>query len=166
MWLLFLIVAALAFLGYRSATTTTVVLVRHAEKELGTIEDPPLTAAGEQRAERLAQMLGSVRGAGALDAIYVPKLRRAQQTALPLAMRLGLQPTVIPGRDIDALVSRILREHRGGRVLVVGQSTTLPKIVKRLSDMTIPPIADDEYDDLYVVTVPSIGRASVLRMKY
>ena len=43
---------------YRSATTTLVVLVRPVERELGTIDDPPLSPEGEQRAQRLARMLG------------------------------------------------------------------------------------------------------------
>jgi hypothetical protein len=30
----------------------------------------------------------------------------------------------------------------------------------------VPPIGDDEYDTLYVLSVPSFGRASVLRMEY
>jgi len=47
-----LFVAALVtFFIYRSATTTTVVLLaRHAEKEVSSIQDPPLSAEGEQRA--------------------------------------------------------------------------------------------------------------------
>src|SRR5215470_2780019 len=87
-----LFVAALvAFLVYRAGTTTTVVvLARHAEKDLSSIQDPPLSPEGEQRAERLAQMFGRGKGVGRIDAIYVSELRRTQQTAAPLAQRLGL----------------------------------------------------------------------------
>lgn len=166
MWLLFLLAVALAFLAYRSATTTTVVLVRHAEKELGTIEDAPLAAAGERRAERLAQMFGNVRGPGRIDAVYVSDTRRAQQTAMPLTVRLGLQPIVLPGANVDAFVSRVLREQRGGRALVVAHSNTLPEMVHKLSGVAIGPIGDEEYDNLYVVTVPTFGKASVLQLKY
>ena len=45
MWLLFFVAVAIAIVAYRAATTTTVVLVRHAEKELVTINDPPLAPA-------------------------------------------------------------------------------------------------------------------------
>src|SRR6202051_2421143 len=45
--LLGVIVAVLAVIGYRSVTTTPVVLVRHAEKALSTIDDPPLAPEGE-----------------------------------------------------------------------------------------------------------------------
>jgi broad specificity phosphatase PhoE len=166
MWLLFLLVVAAAFVSYRSATTTTVVLVRHAEKELVTIADPPLTAAGERRAERLAQMFGDVKGAGRLDAIYVTDTKRTQQTAAPLAARLGLKSNVMPAADVDAVAKKVLRDHRGGRALIVGHSNSVPAIVRKLSGMSVADIPDDEYDNLYVVTVPSFGRSSVLRLKY
>src|ERR1700732_5511304 len=67
-----LFVAALvAFFIYRSASTTTVVvLARHAEKDLSSIQDPPLSAEGEQRAERLAQMFGRSKGGGGLGGVY------------------------------------------------------------------------------------------------
>src|SRR5215467_15891659 len=88
------------FLIYRSATTTTVVvLARHAEKDLSSIQDPPLSPEGEQRAERLAQMFGRGKGIGRIDAIYVSDARRTQQTAAPLAERLGKQPVVVPAAD-------------------------------------------------------------------
>jgi broad specificity phosphatase PhoE len=167
MWLLLLVLLAAAFVAYRSATTTTVVLVRHAEKELVTIDDPPLSAAGERRAERLAQMFGDVRDVGRLDALYVTATRRAQQTAMPLAARLGVKPTVVPaGGDPDALAAEAVREHRGGRVLIVGHSNTIPQLVQKLSGQTIPAIGEDEYDNIYVVTVPTFGKSNVLRLKY
>ena len=166
MWLIFFLVVATAFTAYRSATTTTIVLVRHAEKELVSISDPPLSAAGERRAERLAQMFGDVKGLGRLDAVYVTDARRTQQTAGPLASRLGMRATELPAADVEGAAKRALRDHRGGRVLIVGHSNTVPQIVRKLSGMTVPEITDDEYDNVYVVTVPSFGRSSVLRLKY
>jgi broad specificity phosphatase PhoE len=165
-WLLFLMAAAIAFSAYRSATTTTVVLVRQAEKEQVTIDNPPLAAAGERRAERLAQMFGDVKGAGRIDAIYVTDARRTQQTAAPLAARLGIRPTVLPAADVDTVASKVLHEHRGGRALIVGHGNTVPEIVQKLSGVAVPPIGEDEYDNVYVVTVPTFGKASVLRLKY
>jgi broad specificity phosphatase PhoE len=166
MWLLLLAVLAVAFVGYESATTTTVVLVRHAEKELVTIDNPPLTIAGERRAERLAQMFGNVRGVGRIEGLYVTDTRRTQQTAMPLATRLGLSAVIMPAGDVKGMVSRVLRERRGGTALIVAHSNTLPEIVQRLSGRTIPAIGDDEYDNLYIVTVPTFGKSSVLRLKY
>jgi|SRR6185312_5728431 len=167
MWLLFFVAVAVALFAYRSLTTTTVILVRHAEKELVTIEDPPLAPAGERRAERLAQMFGTASGPGHIEGIYVTNARRTQQTAAPLAARLGIRPSVLPASTSSSSVaSQVLREHRGARALIVGHSNTVPEIVKALSGEDVPPIADDDYDNVYVVTVPTLGRANVLRLKY
>ncbi len=39
-------------------------------------------------------------------------------------------------------------------------------LIQKLSGRRVPAIPEEEYDDLYVVTVPSFGRSSVLRLKY
>jgi phosphohistidine phosphatase SixA len=171
LWLLAmaaLVIIAVAFAYWRSTTTTTIVLLRHAEKQVGAIADAPLTPQGELRATRLAQMFGDASSYGRVQKIYVTDTRRTQQTAAALAQRLNLKPEVVDARSSSGeLARRALRENRGGRALIVGHSNTVPEIVKALADSDeVPPIADDEFDTLYVVTVPSIGRASVLRIKY
>jgi broad specificity phosphatase PhoE len=150
-----------------TATSTTVVLIRHAEKQLSGGEDPALSEAGEARAAQLARMFGSHAPFGRLDAIYVTPTRRSQETAGPLAARLKIAVTVGPENDPKLLARRILREHQGGHVLVVGHSNTIPQIVEALSGVgTLPPIEDEEYGTMYIVTVPRIGRASMLRLSY
>ncbi len=161
-----LVMALAGLLVYRSATTTLIVLTRHAEKELGSIQDPPLSQEGEQRAQRLAQMFGRGPGVGRFDAIYVSDARRTQQTAAPLAEELGKQPQIVPAADIKGLVARVLHQHSGGSVLIVGHSNTLPQLIHELADTEVPPIGDDDYGNLYIVSVPSFGHASVLRMRY
>lgn len=163
-----LVLIGAAFLNWRSATSTTIVLVRHAEKELGAISDAPLSPEGEQRADRLANMFGDTQRFGRLQKIYVTNTRRTQQTALRLSQRLGINSEVVDAKtDAADLAHRVLAENRGGRVLIVGHSNTVPELVKALSgDDAVPPIGEEEYDTLYVVTVPSMGRASVLRLKY
>ena len=157
---------ALAIYAYRGVTTTTVVVVRHAEKALGTIDDPPLSPEGEQRSERLALIFGERTGAGHLDAIYVTNTRRTQQTAAPLAARLHLQPVVLTATDVAGTAAQMLKEHRGGTVLLIGHSNTLPQLVRELSGKLIEPIPDDDYGEIYVLSVPRFGGASLVRMKY
>ena len=157
---------ALAIYAYRGVTTTTVVVVRHAEKALGTIDDPPLSPEGEQRSERLALIFGERTGAGHLDAIYVTNTRRTQQTAAPLAARLNLQPVVLTATDVAGTAAQMLKEHRGGTVLLIGHSNTLPQLVRELSGKLIEPIPDDDYGEIYVLSVPRFGRASLVRMEY
>lgn len=165
--LIAIVLLALLAVFVASMTTTTVVLVRHAEKELGTIEDPPLTEAGDQRAQALARTFGDREGAGRIAGIVVSDTRRSQRTAAPLAARLGIQPVVIGASDYDAIIGHIRRDFRGRTVLVVGHSNTVPELARRLARLPdIPEIPDTEYGTIYVVTVPTLGRPSLLRMNY
>jgi ketosteroid isomerase-like protein len=59
------------------------------------------------------------------------------------------------------LAQEILTKDRGKNVLVVGHSNTVPEIVKALSGVTVPPIADAEYDHIFVVVVPESGAPRV-----
>jgi len=171
LWLLalagVLLVAAAAWY-WNSATTTTIVVLRHAEKQPGTIDDAPLTPQGEQRATRLAQMFGDADAFGRVKRIYITDTRRSQQTAAELAQRLNLKPVVVDAQTSTSdLASRLLQENRGGLALVVGHSNTVPQLVAKLAHSDkVPAIGEEEFDTLYVVTVPTIGRASVLRLKY
>lgn len=154
------------------AEPTTFILLRHADKALEPAADPVLTAAGEARALRLANTLGSVAGGGAgagnpIVAVYASDTRRAQLTAAPLAERLGLETAPTPAGKPSAIVRELLRRHRGRTVVVVGHSNTVPELVAALSDGRVSPvIADDEFDSIFVVTVNRAGAASVLRLRY
>jgi broad specificity phosphatase PhoE len=144
------------------------VLLRHAEKQVGAISDAPLSPLGEVRAARLAQMFSDNEPYGRIGAIYVTNTRRTQQTSAALSQRLGLDAIVVDAKtDSTDLARRVLRENRGGRALIVGHSNTVPEIVAALAGVrNVPPMGEEEFDTLYVVTVPTIGKVSVLRMKY
>jgi broad specificity phosphatase PhoE len=161
-------VAAATVWAWATAGSTTVIVIRHAEKDLSvSMTDPPLDSAGAARAASLANMFGDAKHLGHLDAIYVSPALRNRQTAAPLAARLGLTVTVAPADDTEGLARRVLREHAGGRVLIVGHSDTVPKIVAALSgNPNVPEIGDREYGTLYIVSVPRIGHANLLRLNY
>jgi probable phosphoglycerate mutase len=74
------------------------VLVRHAlplriEREDGQPADPPLSEEGRGQAERLARWLGDE----PIDALYASPLRRARETAEPLARATSLKVQLEPG---------------------------------------------------------------------
>jgi phosphohistidine phosphatase SixA len=149
-----------------TAYSTTVIVIRHAEKDGGEQVDPKLSAAGVERAQRLARMFGAVDVPGRLDAIYVTNTL-SRLTAAPLAELLSLPLSVAAGTDPKALTHRVLREHGGGRVLIVAHLDTLPAIVSSLSGIDdIPKVDADDYGIIYVVTVPRIGHANLLRLNY
>ncbi len=137
----------------------TVIFTRHAEKGATPPKDPPLTEAGQKRAEVLGSMLAD----SGVDTIYVTEFRRTQQTAAPLAARVHVKPTVVAANDTEGLVNAI-RARTSGVVVVVGHSNTLPAIVAALGGPAIK-IADNEYDNLFVLTVGA-AQSSLVRMHY
>jgi len=150
-----------------TANSTTVIVIRHAEKETLGAADPALSAAGEARAALLARMFGEPKGVGRLDAIYVSATLRSRSTATPLAGRLGIVPIVAGADDPQGLARRVLRENGGKRVMVIGHIDTVPEIVAALSGRSdIPGIAEQDFATMYVVTVPRIGRANLVRLSY
>jgi phosphohistidine phosphatase SixA len=161
------VVLSVAAWWWGTADCTTIVVIRHAEKALDSVADPPLTEAGEARAALLARMFGDVKSPGHIDAIYTSPALRNRLTAAPLAARLGLTPVVAPAGDPKSLARRILHEHEGGRILVIGHIDTVPPIVAALSGAkNIPAIGEQEYGTMYIVTVPRIGYANLLRLTY
>lgn len=69
--------------------------------------------------------------------------------------------------NVDNLVSQIQSNNRGQVVLVAGHTSTVPMIIEELSGVTIDPIPENEFDNLYVVIIPRWwGRPKVVRLKY
>jgi broad specificity phosphatase PhoE len=165
-WLAALIGALVVALGIwllSAASTTTVFVMRHAEKAETPAEDPPLSPAGEARALELAQHFGRGPKALGFDGIIVSELRRTQETVRPLANHLGIPVIVVPAGDPAEAARRALDENRGGRVLIVGHSNTVPAIVEALSGEKVPEMSELEYGVVYVVSVPRFSRAAVTR---
>lgn len=151
-----------------ASATTTVVVVRHAEKATDDPRDPSLSPAGQARAQALAAALADA----GVSAVFTTELKRTWLTADPVVKRgnLPVQKRPVSGGDVPAqardLAREILARHAGQTVLVVGHSNTVPEIVKALSGDAVPPIDDSEYDHLFVVTVPASGEGSVIQARY
>ncbi len=144
-----------------SDNNLVIYLVRHAEKDAEPAADPPLTPRGLARAEDLPRLIRL----DALVAIYSTPLRRTRDTVGPTAAAAGLDITEYAAGDPAGLVAG-LRVHRGGAVLVAGHSNTLPEILSLLGVMDELVIADDEYGDLFIVTIPGQGKAFLQRERF
>lgn len=149
---------------FAATPATTVILVRHAEKvtEPADDENPGLTDAGRTRAERLAMILAACN----LKAVYSTQYTRTRLTAEPTAKEFGLQITQVDATKSKKLVDDILTNHGGQTVLVVGHSNTLAEIIQLLGGGPIVDIGDNDYDNLFIVTVYAPQRASLLLLKY
>ena len=143
------------------STTTTVIVVRHAERNTTLVgADPPLSATGVLRAQALRHAL---KDAG-VAAIYVTPYLRNRQSAEPLATALGESLTVV--YEVEETVRRLRTRHRGQTVLVVGHSDTVPQIVASLTRRPFPTPGHIAYDGMWVVTVAEDGGASLLALRY
>jgi broad specificity phosphatase PhoE len=92
--------------------------------------------------------------------------RRAQQTAAPLAQRLHRAPQPFSAGDVRSAVARVLHEHAGGTVLVIGSGAAVPQMIHELNGAdVVVAAAPGESDILYVVSVPSFGRAHLVRIR-
>lgn len=141
----------------------TVIFVRHAD-----IDIPPtapdelieLNAAGGVRAAELARAVGAV----GITAIFTSDAKRTKQTAAPLAAARNLPPKPVPN-SLPEFVAAVTSAATGPAVLVVGHSTTVPKMIAALG-AAFPGPPMQTFDDLLVVTTVAANQASVVRLKY
>ena len=116
-----------------------------------------LSVAGQERAKTLARVLEHADITG----IYVSDRKRTQQTAQPLADRLKITPTVLSKAEMDSLPEKL--KSATGNILIVGHSDTLPELMQALGVPKIA-IANDEYDNLFIVTLSEKPRS--IRLHY
>lgn len=135
-----------------------VIIVRHAEKLVHGGNDPDLSQAGAARAEALAHMM---KDAG-ITAIFTSELKRTQETAAPLAKALGITPTVVPAKDTAALVQKL--HALADNALVVGHGNTIPDVVKSLGMDAHTYIGEDDYSEVFVISLGQ--KPQLLRLHY
>ena len=152
---------------FESQATTTVIFVRHAEKAAEPADDPGLSLAGQRRVAELTRQLVDADVVAGVDAVYSTPYRRTEETARPVAEALGLPVNSYDAADTEAIMERIVREHKGKIILVVGHSNTLPALIGNMgASKKVPPIADDEYDNIYIVSIPWFGKTKTIRLRY
>ena len=135
--------------------STTIYMVRHAEKMNEDNPDPSLTIAGFTRSEDLKTALSDA----SVDAIITSDLQRTQLTAQPLAEHLGLQMIVIPIQElgvelyVQGVVDEINNNWSGKEVLVVTHNPLYQLIGQALNTPELPAIDDvTGYDHFFVIT--------------
>ena len=156
-------VIVFAYFSTFARPVTTVIVVRHAEKNIEPDNpDPELSPAGQARAQEIARIFGDA----GVQAVYATQYKRTQQTVAPLANRLGLSVTSVDAKQSAELTKRILSNNRGQIVFVAGHNNTAPEIVNMLSGENYSQIPESEYDNMFIVTIYRFGKAKVLKVKY
>lgn len=147
----------------RDTTATTVILVRHAEKnEHKPGGDSGLDPRGIVRAQELKSALLDA----GIAALYTSQFPRARLTAEPLAQALGDTVRTYDANRNDLLAERIHREHRGQTILVVGHTDSLAEFFKMLTGVKLNEGSAIAYDRLYVITLRVDGSHTITRLRY
>ena len=142
--------------GIAQEEPIVVYLVRHSERAEDGTNDPPISEAGWARSRLLSEIL---QDAG-LTHIHSTDYKRTLSTGEPTAEATGLGIGLYDARDLTAAAALVATIP--GRHLVVGHSNTTPDFVEALGGEAGTPIAEMEYDRLYIVTLFQDSVSSVL----
>ena len=132
-----------------------VYVSRHAEK-MAEGKDPGLTPQGQARARSLALILRKV----GIKNVFSSTAQRAQQTARPLAAQAGLEVQLYDAGKPAVVVDKI--KALAGPTLLIGHSNTVPELVRMLGGTAGAPLAEDEFDRLYQVSIAADGSVSTV----
>ena len=168
--ILFFVVLSVALAWFlESQATTTIIFVKHADTQISLEEnsDPSLSILGIERSILLANVLQDIDVIASVDEIYVDETVRTIQTAEPLASRLDISPISRNPYEVDDFMREILSQHKGKIILVVTHSDIISDLIVELhGSKNIPIIERDEFDNIYVVTIPWFGKVKTLRLHY
>ena len=68
--------------------------------------------------------------------------------------------------DTETVLEEILADYKGRIIVVVGHSDTLPELIANLgASKNVPPIAEGEYDNIYIVSIPWFGKTKTIRLR-
>jgi len=141
---------------------TTFILVRHAEKGDDDPRDPSLSAEGEARAQKLAQVLADQN----ITAIYSTPFKRTKSTAEPLAKSKRLTVETYDFRS-QTYLQDMLKKHKGGTILIAGHSNTTPMVANLLiGSETFEQLDESEYSKIFIITVSSVGKGTATVIRY
>lgn len=164
---LYLLVVLSVAWFFESQATTTIIFVRHAEKSPDHPDDPGLNPAGKDRARELSRLMQRVDVDRGVDVIYATQFKRTEETVRPLAIMLGKDILHYDAGDTVSVLDEIKQVHKGKISLVAAHSGTIKPMIEELGGSKhLPDIAENEFDNIYVVVIPWFGKVKTLRFSY
>ena len=129
-----------------SSCTNYIYVVRHAEKAVSPPSDPPLTAAGQQRAADLANLLKEKN----IAFIYSTNTTRTLKTSTPLSD--SIKKTIqLYAPDTTGLFVSQLKKLKAN-VLVVGHSNTVLELLDSFHlSHNLRNIPDNGFNNLFII---------------
>src|SRR5262245_43243937 len=144
-----------------------VFALRHADR---TSADD-LSPAGQERAKLLARMLAD----SGVSVVFRSDATRAARTVEPLKLRLGDALTVrevgFPepngiANHVATIVQAVQSQPADAVIAVVSHSNTVGPILQGLGSPPIGPIADNEFDKLFVLFRGASPPPTLLMLRY
>jgi len=141
--------------------------LRHADRVSESID--ALSDEGKVRAKLLARMLAQ---SGIRNA-YCSDAKRTQDTVAPLEAEPGVQlkvhvvPVGSSGTNghVQAIVTALNALPADSTAAVIGHSNTIDLVIKALTNKVIAPIGPNEFDKLFVLSIPA-GSPSLTLLRY
>lgn len=141
-----LLIISLLSTSLFSCTETDIYIVRHAEKDTINASDPPLTEAGLQRAQDLAELLKDKN----ITKVYSTNFVRTRSTVNPVADQEGISTIIY---DDIAQLQEMLSFGNKKNMLIAGHSNTILDIARMLDTSPLrQTIEDSDFDNLLIVT--------------
>ena len=84
-----------------------------------------------------------------------------------VAEALGLAITSYDASNTETIMDRIVKDHKGEIILVVGHSDTVPAMIWFMgASKKVPEIDEGEFDNIYIVSIPWFGKTKTIRLRY
>jgi len=134
----------------------TIILLRHAEKDLSddlNDPDPELSAPGQERARRLVETIKKYKP----EAIYSSNFKRTRATVTPLAeqksARYRTMIQIYDPKKLDELINRMMASGVKS-IVVAGHNSTTPALANLLlKENKYKPLAETEYDKIWIIKI-------------
>lgn len=130
-----------------SGCQTTYYVVRHAEKATEPRKDPVLTPEGEQRAERLKEIMLTK----SIEKVFSSDYVRTKKTAEPTANALNLPVELYNPANQSSFINTLKGFDKN--TLIVGHSNTIRYVINGLTEEETlkQDLEDNEYSNLFII---------------
>lgn len=155
----------IAPMSQANAENRLIIIIRHAEKANVSAKDPPLSPQGVMRATSLITALNRT----PLSQLVATQYQRTQQTLAPIAEERHLPVTIVEAANpIEQHIQHIVEQVHAvqGNTLIAGHSDTVPLIIKALGGPEIQAIDEDDYSQLFILSLNDGQPASLIATRY
>lgn len=159
-FVLFLGICSLSCGLTTSQGSTTIYIVRHAEKDISDPQnqDPELSETGKKRALDLNEKLKNEK----IDAVFSSKFKRTYQTGIGVAEQNGLKVQYYDAHKFKEISDLVKTKYQNKKVLIVGHSNTVLELVEAFgAERPFKAMTDEDYDFFFEVNMNSNGKGKL-----